>query len=799
MSSEQVAASLRQKQSSLKTQRSSSVPQLRRSQQETQEIQQFIKTIFTKENLWFIRPEDQKNIVATLQEINQLNSELTQKCRSNEIFQRQATLFMGMSERIIHLCHCVHLCLEYGFYLTEPKGLRIADAVQIAWQGVQALAKAAEQQRWPLLPEEILMSPEQQQFVREQIKSFEPLAQKLLTSPQFKDLNYRLQAAELQIIYLFFNHVQKLLTVQDQILWAFLKQPQIKEPERTLDTVYKRLEHIQTRIYQYHASVQQIPVEQREELEQICVDLTLKLQDLHVPLEPFRFVDKHLKQLQQSFKESPNHGPQLLKEFREKCISDMKFIHFVSTNLNTVGQTLRQVQSILFNLSLAFGKVYDSCRPHTVSALFLARALKAVSGLLERGDRIAHSTEKVTWQLQTSMEGRRLFHLQVEEGILSALRLMRDGRDTMGNYAKQLNKAIERLDAEPEMPSLQVYQILNQAYDERDALSGAAFSLGNVYELFQSIVTSLQQAGSFFPKGFGSAESDAAGEVKEMQRIYAGRATSLQQHLQDSWRGGNDLVWMIEQLLDPQQQQQQIFGREMKEILEPVQLRLATLAAQAPVAEARTPASVKKEQPKADPSQPSASKMISKLGQSREENRGRFEPYESDVMGILKRNILTLRSRQARMILEVLEKSHTFTGYVERVGRDFDPEEPASESKMMDTLLNDADTLWEFLKGVAEAKVLAYGFFNASGVELEYSEDRGDFIVPRDKQRHLRFSEGQFVSPKELMMRFLDVVLGRKGNYHVSQAVPKHMIQDMESIFLLPASEQEVIRNVFPE
>ena len=70
--------------------------------------------------------------------------------------------------------------------------------------------------------------------------------------------------------------------------------------------------------------------------------------------------------------------------------------------------------------------------------------------------------------------------------------------------------------------------------------------------------------------------------------------------------------------------------------------------------------------------------MISKLGQSREENRGRFAPYESDVMGILKRNILTLRSRQARMILEVLEKSHTFIGYVERVGRDFDPEEPAS-------------------------------------------------------------------------------------------------------------------------
>jgi len=67
LSSEQVAASLRQKQSSLKTQRGSSVPQLRRSQQETQEIQQFIKTIFTKENLWFIRPEDQKNIVATLQ------------------------------------------------------------------------------------------------------------------------------------------------------------------------------------------------------------------------------------------------------------------------------------------------------------------------------------------------------------------------------------------------------------------------------------------------------------------------------------------------------------------------------------------------------------------------------------------------------------------------------------------------------------------------------------------------------------------------------------------------------------
>jgi hypothetical protein len=254
---------------------------------------------------------------------------------------------------------------------------------------------------------------------------------------------------------------------------------------------------------------------------------------------------------------------------------------------------------------------------------------------------------------------------------------------------------------------------------------------------------------------------------------------------------------MIEHLLDPQQQQQQIFGRELEEILEPVQLRLATLASQAPVTE--TPSSVKKDQPKVDPSQPSASKMISKLGQSREENRGRFEPYEADVMSLLKRNILTLRSRQARMVLEVLEKAHTFSGYVERVGRDFDPEEPASESKMMDTLLNDANTLWEFFKGVAEAKVLAYGFFNASGVELEYSEDRGDFIVQRGVQRHLRFSDDLFMSPKDLMTRFLDVILGRKGNYHISQAVPKHMIQDIESIFLLPASEQDVIRNVIPD
>jgi len=71
--------------------------------------------------------------------------------------------------------------------------------------------------------------------------------------------------------------------------------------------------------------------------------------------------------------------------------------------------------------------------------------------------------------------------------------------------------------------------------------------------------------------------------------------------------------------------------------------------------------------------------------------------------------------------------------------------------------------------------------------------------VPREVQRHLRFADNMFMSPKELMTRFLDVVLGRKGNYHISQAVPKHMIQDIESIFLLPASEQDVIRNVFPE
>lgn len=791
MSKEQVAASIRQKQSSLKSQRSSSVPQLRRSQQETQEIQQFIKAVFTKENLWFIRQEDQKNIVATLQEINQLNSELNQKCRSNEIFQRQATLFMGMSERIILLCHSVHFCLEYGFYLTEPRGLRIADAIQVAWQGVQLLAQAASQQRWPLLPDDIRMSPEQQQFVQQQVQGLQPLAQQLLKASQLKDVNHRLQVQELQQVYVFFSHVQKLLTLQDQILWAFLKQPTSKEPERNLDAVYQRLEQVGRRIGQFSSQIQQAPTDQREELQQIYVDLSLKLHDLHVPLEPYRFVDQHLKQLQRRFKESPGKGNQLLQEFRQQCISDMKFIRFVSSNLNTVGQTLHQVQSILFNLSLAFGKVYDTSNPHRVSALFLAKALKAVSGLLERGDRIAQSTEKVAFQLQNNMEGRRLFHRQVEEGILSAMRQLSDARSALTSYAGKLNAAIEELDAQPDMPSLEAYQILDQAYEEREALSGASFALGNVYEFFQSFVNSLQQAGTFFPKGFGSAESDPATEVKEMQRIYAAKAATLQQHLQDSWRGGTNLVWTVDQILEVKQRQEESFVKELKEVLEPVKLRLATLSAQQSEQDAAKEKAAK-------PNMGEARRVASKLGQSRDGNTARFDPYEADLMKVLRDNIYQMRSRQSRLVAEALEKASFFHGYVERVGRDYDPDEPAAEAEVMNDLLNEADTLVDFLKAIAEAKVLAYGFFDENGNALQFSEERGDFMVPRETQRHLRLMEDLYVTPKEMMARFLDVILGRKHQDLLARIIPNHVVADMEGIFMLSHDEQAIIREAMP-
>ncbi len=822
MSKNQVADRIRSKQSTIKTQRTSKVPHVQRSQQETQEIQQFIRAVFTKENLWFIRQEDQENILATLQEINQLNSDLQHKCRSFEIFQRQATLFITMSERVVHLCHCVHFCLDYGFYQIEPRGLRLTDAIEASWRSVTRMRDfLVQEQRWPEISDPVRPSAEQAQFVQQQIQQLEPIAQKLLNEAKLQDVTQRLTVAELQLIYHFFSGVQKINMLQEQVLWAYLKQAKPALAKHNLPQLYQHLDNVQRHIQQLSLQMKDMPEQQRSELQQLQQDFTLKLYDLYVPLEPYRLVDARLKGLQQAIQKNPQQSADLLARFRQQCITDMKYIHLITTSLSTVGQTLQQVQSILFNLSIAFGKIYDNANPRRMQQEFLLKALSAISNLLERGDSVAKSQEKVTWQLQNEIEGKRILHPSIEEGLVSALRLLRDGRDEMASYARKLNATMERLNQTQEIPSLELYALLDRTYQERGALSEASFAFGNVFSLFLSIVNYLRQTSALFPKGFGSAQSNVTTEVKEMQRLFAAQAGVMEQRIHESWEGGRNIVWMLDRLLMDQLEQTQRFHTELDAILEPVRLRLASAGLHLaqendkyhldksdlgePIqVEAGSAARFLQDAPaRSDSSKRSrdamrtARKVGSHFRSRHEVETSEHDPFEATQMRLLMENLSLMKSSQAKQIEEVLTKAEAFNNYIEHVGRDYDPEEPEGELLILLEEMGEAETLWEVLRAIVKAKVLAYGMFNEQGNPLDYDGAKGDFMT-RGHERHIRLAYDTFVTAKGFLERFINAMLGRKSFDSLSNCVPAEVLRDLEDMFLLPFEEQKIISTIMP-
>ena len=112
---------LKHAQSSLQAERKP-VAQIQGAHRQAKEINKFVHTALGKDNRWIFQAGEPESIVSMLSEINRTNRELYEKCRSPELFNREADRFLKMKSEIQRQADCIHLSLDQGFYGTEPQG-----------------------------------------------------------------------------------------------------------------------------------------------------------------------------------------------------------------------------------------------------------------------------------------------------------------------------------------------------------------------------------------------------------------------------------------------------------------------------------------------------------------------------------------------------------------------------------------------------------------------------------------------------------------------------------------------------
>ena len=149
---DQVVEGLKKAKSSLKQERKP-VSQVVAAQKATKQINEFVKAALAEENRWVLHPDEQTSIVETLQSINTLYQDLYDKCRTPYHFEKNAAKYITMQQEISHQVSCIHLSLDQGFYLTEPRGFNPGQAIELSWKEIQKIVNGVESEGiWCRLP-----------------------------------------------------------------------------------------------------------------------------------------------------------------------------------------------------------------------------------------------------------------------------------------------------------------------------------------------------------------------------------------------------------------------------------------------------------------------------------------------------------------------------------------------------------------------------------------------------------------------------------------------------------------------
>ena len=784
---DQVVEGLKKAKSSLKQERKP-VSQVVAAQKATKQINEFVKAALAEENRWVLHPDEQTSIVETLQSINSLYQELYDKCRTPYHFEKNAAKYITMQQEISHQVSCIHLSLDQGFYLTEPRGFNPGQAIELSWKEIQKIVNGVESEGiWCRLPLKIEVAEEDKGAVTELSQKLKTDQEQLKKNPRLNSFDQPLSIKDIQAIYGYFQSVHELLEKESKALEEVLKNAKSSEESIELEQALDELNSIEVDIQRLEKKLgTDVPEFSRKLYQASRTDAQLRMNLLRVPFEPLGMIERHLERLRQEKEE--NGLEDCISSFKENHELEIQQLQMFLETLSSVNQILHQVISILHNLSISFGKIYHNASSESITIDFLKRALGSIKGLVEKGLRVTGTRKESLFKIQQVMKETDLFDNPIVDGLLYTLDLIDEGREEMRSYLERLETHLELLESVSDWGAKRVYIMLQGAYEERTSLSSSAMIFDNVTQTCELFHQTLKEILGLWERIQESLEasSDAESAFTEIEKHLGTQPESFQNMINEYMLNVQELRWVLDEMLVSTTHEEQVFLSELRDEMEPVKVRLQAAKKKK---EQETKPEVKKAEPA--PQKSRSAPVPKRLAQKKKPQLtgSSHDPFPQETMFKLRQQMKGMASEKAKMMYFVLTHTHMFFNMLDKLEPNYNQEDKPTEYQMEQTLMK-SKTTNDFLLNLGRMKFLYGGYFNAHNVRYEYDDSKRRFDINTGSEKFLQLSRKTFDTPEGIFTRMTRILLGMEDSSVMVSALGRQVVAIMDEDFKLDRDEQ---------
>ena len=789
--------SVQQKRSALQQQRRP-VSQLQAAQVETEAIQQFVKTALHPDHRWFIPSSEQSTIVKTLNEIRQLFKTYYEDCRTPEHFQRAPQRFLELGNRISHLSYCIHLSLDQGFFGIEPKGLTPRESVSRALERLDRLHDSLQGQTWKDLP---IPHQVEEEFVSqfEQIYSEQkPKAQDLLNRPDFGGAEKPLTVEQLEAAYALFQGLRPLQEMEEQLLESVLKgeHPHPPSPAPSIESILRRLKNLQQSLTLQHPPK---PLHDPKGRFPLTVnDLRLQLGLLQVPLAPLQYLSDLSLQLGGSRNPSG-----FAERHLQKATQEQQDLQMFNGKLDQVLDSLRQVNSILGNLAVSFGKLYYNASPKRLQAAFLKKVLTTIRGLLRKALQIFDSHHRMLLESKELLEKMDLVVAFVK-GLTETISEIEQARNEISQYEMQLGGLLEDVDSTPKATSAQLYQWLQQAYEARTSVASACMVLGNVEMMGELLSLSIDRFQDFYAHfdTIKAEHTDPAERAQALKDFLATPPSYQGELLKAVDFNAEALEWVVNEVLESSFEEERLFVETAEEQVLPVKLRVKSLqATEAPRVGGTRDANSPEEKRPAHQIQRMSTGSSSgdadplKALKSMQQGRpsARYDPFPPNVMDTMRRVTRRMRTPKGDMLYYILTHTHVMFDSLDKSEASYNM--PNTTVTNLERALHASKTANDFIVNFAKLKLLTHGYYNSHSKEFVFDEAKKRFDIPAQVDKFLMLNKGAFETPKGLFDRLVRIMLKMDDAKLVEKVMTEQAFAILKSDFILSDEEAQQIQD----
>ncbi len=824
--SDQIVNRLKQVQTNIKGSRRLPFP-VEQTQKEVQQTNRFVQQVFLKGAGLVIPKDAQAHIAQGLAETNRLLGQLIQNCPSEHHYQLYRHQFAEAMETIHSLCNCVRLSIDNGFYEIEPRGFSLYSSVELSWQRVQEIAHSFLQSQKSLyFPDNLLSNQKLQTFVRQHYQSIEPIAIPLLKNKPDNLAIHRFDVPALKQINQYFALVRKLYHHLDQerLQYAQVAAPApVDSPQQIISEVHK----LEQKIQRYCAGVEHPLLRHALRFDETTsTDLQSDLHSIYIQLEAPRILVEREHTLTQCLTRDPQTG---LQDFFKTIAFEKRQLQFFIGNLSRFTQSLSAVSSILANLSISFGKIYQLSSKANITKQFVVRAFQTAHNLLSRSIQFAEARQTDSQHLQMALHKATLFQKSLEGAIIEGLKELEAAKQGVMNYDQKLTvKLKQALEVQLPTPAL-LQETIREAYEERSELTAAAMFLNNVSYNFDLLASELSKIDRAYAQIPADAPDGPPEAIAGILRSYSACPEKL---LNKLWNDIQHLDWFIEEVLLEGIREERRFKDECEIFLKPVEQRKiakklqaekiqrqaerqkqieAKKAAGAKDDEFNSPTSLRKKgagssaqsdsfriKPKsgASKTEDSSSDSNSPRVQPVSKKTG-YSPFNPETTQKLLKACHGIATERALSIHELLERPHAFFDYLNRLEEQYDPNSPFGEDFYLEEL-RDSQSALDFVLGFAKMKFLPNGYYNANGDAIPFDPETGSFSDIMGTDRYLKVSSRVLETPKAIFGRILRVMMGYEEPAALSQVENEAVIEILKIDHILRDDEKIQLHDVLP-